>query len=134
MTTDWLDSDAWFFECVGALMPRGGDLRRVIGLGNYINKSVFNHGEIEGAVRRLSGSGLLDVDDLHFRLTEAGEAIRAQAPKGADVYQRMRWFSQYLRNRVECTEREDWRLSRSTYDQAFHDYQAEMRAAIERRS
>jgi hypothetical protein len=134
VTTDWLDADAWFFECVGALMPQGGDLQRVIRLGDYINKAVFNHDEIEGAVRRLSGSGLLDVQDLQFRLTEAGAAIRDLAPKGASVYERMKWFRQYLRDSVECTEREDWRLSRSAYDKAFQDYQAKMRAAIDRMS
>ena len=59
MQAEWYDADAWFFMSVCALMPTGGNLQQVIAVGDAINHSVFNHDEIEGAVQRLVGSGLI---------------------------------------------------------------------------
>ena len=123
VSTEWEQTDALLLECVGGLSPAGGDLGRVIGIADYIDRFVFKRDEIEGGVQRLLGAVLTEETELRFRLTPEG-----QGP----TFDRIAWFRSCLRERLRCTPTTEWTRTTEQFDDALASYQAEMRAAIDR--
>ncbi len=71
----WTSSDAWFAATL-ATIGRDTDLRDIIGAGDAINHAIFTVAEIEQAVQRLVGSGLMhEPDGGIYRLTEEGRSL-----------------------------------------------------------
>jgi hypothetical protein len=131
VSTEWEQTDALLLECVGGLSPAGGDLGRVIGIADYIDRFVFKREEIEGGMQRLLGPALIEESELRFRLTPEGQALRDRAPQGP-TFDRIAWFRSYLREGIRCTPTTEWTLTTEQFDAALASYQAEMRAAIDR--
>jgi hypothetical protein len=70
--TDWEFADAWFATAV-AIQDNPCDLADVIAAGDAIDHAIFTREEIQQAVSRLVGAGLLEVSgDGRFALTSAG--------------------------------------------------------------
>jgi len=70
--TDWEFADAWFATAV-AIQKKPCELADVIAAGDAIDHAIFTREEIEVAVSRLVGAGLLWIsDDGKFALTPAG--------------------------------------------------------------
>jgi hypothetical protein len=84
--TDWEFADAWLATAV-AVQDQPCDLTGVIAAGDALNHAIFLREEIEQAVRRLVGAGLLRVsDDGNFSLTSAGADLVGRRQGG--------WFEQ----------------------------------------
>jgi hypothetical protein len=73
--TGWKFSDAWFATAV-AIQDTPCNLAGVIAAGDALDHAIFTHEEIQQAVRRLLGAGLLWVsDDGKFGLTPTGRDL-----------------------------------------------------------
>ena len=69
-------SDAWIFTSMAFYQGEAGtSLRDLIATADYINHSIPNDDEIEGAINRLAGAGLVMVQEEHFHLTPAGRMV-----------------------------------------------------------
>jgi hypothetical protein len=73
---DWQFSDAWFATAVA--WCGGRDLSHVIGAADALNHDILTRHDIQQAVGRLVGSGVLAVRGDRFMLTESGEALLKQ--------------------------------------------------------
>jgi hypothetical protein len=73
--SDWAFADAWVLTAV-AISQRPCSLTEMVETADGINHAILLDGEVEGAVGRLLGSGLLDVTpELAFDLTPTGSAL-----------------------------------------------------------
>jgi hypothetical protein len=87
----WDILDALALESVGDADSNGIELSRVLGLIDYVNRTVLNHDETERTLRRLLGSGLA-VETLDgFRRTTAGQDLHARCPSKFPL-DRARWI------------------------------------------
>ena len=87
MTSQWSNSDVWVAGAIAWANARDEvDLSRVIGAVDCLNKVLITRAELEQAIRRLCGAGLLTVEGDTFRLTAAGEALVGPVEGG-------KWFS-----------------------------------------
>jgi hypothetical protein len=78
----WTWSDAWV---LAAIMVQGRDdveLTDVVAAADAINHAILTENEVESAVRRLGGAGLIETRDRRFRLTEAGRDMAARRRGG----------------------------------------------------
>jgi hypothetical protein len=83
--TKFQRSDAWIFVSLAFYQGNvGTSLRDLIATADYINHAIPNADEVEGAINRLSGAGLVIVEDNCFYLTGAGRTLlhelRAKRP------------------------------------------------------
>lgn len=131
VTADWQGMDALLLEVIAGPGKRGADLRTIIHMADYIDRMVFHFHEIDGSLRRLVGSALVTPEGNQFRPTRTASEIRSRAPRGS-VYDRLKWTLSYLDERVACTSSTNWSLDPVAYESALVEYQAEMRAAIDR--
>lgn len=89
----WRWSDAWIFVSLviasGAgrhrrsattRRPEGVRLADVLSTADHLNNSIPEREEVEGAVRRLAGAGLVSVSDGWFRITPDGERLWRTRP------------------------------------------------------
>jgi hypothetical protein len=94
-------------ESVGDADSNGIELSRVLGLIDYVNRTVLNHDETERTLRRLLGSGLA-VETLDgFRRTTAGQDLHARCPSKFPL-DRARWIESQPHghgNQVVCDHR-----------------------------
>lgn len=75
----WDFSDAWFLTAVGINGRRPKSLDRVIATADALNHSILTHAEVQQAVRRLNGGGLLQVEpDGRFAVTAQGRDLVAK--------------------------------------------------------
>ncbi len=90
----WRRSDAWIFVAVvmanGAgrhrrsattRRPEGVRLTDVLSMADHLNRALPGRADVENAVRRLSGAGLVSVVDGWFRVTPAGEQLWRNRPR-----------------------------------------------------
>jgi hypothetical protein len=122
MTSQWSNSDVWVAGAIAWASARDEvDLSRVIGAVDGLNKVRITRAELEQAIRRLCGAGLLVVEGETFRLTVAGEALTAHVP-GA------RWpFGIRARlDQVPLAEAE-WNLDDQVYEAAVTAYRERFR-------
>ncbi|HEX6873992.1 MAG TPA: hypothetical protein VF163_23065 [Micromonosporaceae bacterium] len=79
----WVWSDAWV---LAAIMMTAGDegaaLSRVVAAADAINHAILMAEEVEPAVRRLLGVGLIAVLDRRYHLTGAGRILAEQCRGG----------------------------------------------------
>jgi hypothetical protein len=73
----WVQSDAWIFCSISGGVDESGrtDLARLVEVADVINHALPTDNEIEGAIRRLVGAGLIVVTDDGFTLTEEGASL-----------------------------------------------------------
>ncbi|HEU4540924.1 MAG TPA: hypothetical protein VFR23_07325 [Jiangellaceae bacterium] len=73
--TRWDFADAWVFTAVGiASLPC--ELAELVAVADGINHAILLEDEVESALGKLSGAGLLQInDDWTFQLTEAGRGL-----------------------------------------------------------
>jgi hypothetical protein len=76
---EWTITDAWLLAAHAAPKPagEGATLAAVIGTADMINHAIPGAGEVEVAIQRLLGAGLISVDSAteRFKLTVAGEQL-----------------------------------------------------------
>lgn len=122
LTSQWSKSDAWVAGAIAWASARDkAELSQVIGAVDGLNKVLISRAELEHAIRRLCGAGLLTVEGETFRLTAAGEALTAPVEGG-------RWlpgiFSRL--DRVPFAEVE-WNLDDEVYEAAVAAYRGRWR-------
>ena len=61
--------------------PEGVRLTDVLSMADHLNRALPGRAEVEAAVRRLSGAGLVSVADGWFRVTAAGEQLWRNRPR-----------------------------------------------------
>ncbi|GAA0407823.1 hypothetical protein GCM10009541_58800 [Micromonospora gifhornensis] len=89
----WRRTDAWIFVSLviasGAgrhrrspttRRPEGVRLADVLSTADHLDQSIPERHDIEEAIRRLLGAGLVDVADGWFRITPAGERLWRSRP------------------------------------------------------
>jgi hypothetical protein len=142
----WRRHDAWIFVSLvvanGAgrhrrsamtRRPEGVRLADVLSSANHLTRSIPDRAEIEAAVCRLAGAGLITVSDGWFRLTPAGEQLwrsrpRAGAASTVEVVHGVLTRGEYVPGRA------DWRLSEADHTAALLEYAARFTPPAPRRS
>ncbi|MEU6075185.1 hypothetical protein [Micromonospora sp. NPDC047074] len=89
----WRWTDAWIFVSVviasgagrhrraaSSRRPEGVRLADVLSTADHLNQAIPERHEVETAVRRLLGSGLVSVTDGWFRITDDGERLWRTRP------------------------------------------------------
>ncbi|MEV0155003.1 hypothetical protein AB0H57_14825 [Micromonospora sp. NPDC050686] len=89
----WRRTDAWIFVSVliasgagrhrraaSTRRPEGVRLADVLSTADHLNRSIPERHEVEAAVRRLAGAGLVSVADGWFRITPDGERLWRTRP------------------------------------------------------
>ncbi|RZU77177.1 hypothetical protein EV384_5892 [Micromonospora kangleipakensis] len=89
----WRWTDAWIFvslviasgagrhrRSASTRRPEGVRLADMLSTADHLNQSIPERHEVEGAVRRLAGAGLVSVSDGWFRLTPDGERLWRTRP------------------------------------------------------
>ncbi|MEH1016690.1 hypothetical protein V6U90_26770 [Micromonospora sp. CPCC 206060] len=89
----WRWSDAWIFVSLviasgagrqrrapSSRRPEGVRLADVLSTADHLNRAIPERHEVEEAVRRLAGAGLVSVTDGWFRITAAGEQLWRSRP------------------------------------------------------
>ncbi|MCL7455650.1 hypothetical protein AB0I85_11600 [Micromonospora echinofusca] len=89
----WRWSDAWIFVSVviasgagrhrraaSSRRPEGVRLADVLSTADHLNQAIPERHEVEAAVRRLVGAGLVSVTDGWFRITADGERLWRTRP------------------------------------------------------
>lgn len=91
----WRRSDAWIFvslviaggagrhrRAASTRRPEGVRLADVLSTANHLKKAIPDRDEVETAVRRLAGAGLVSVADGWFQVTPTGERLWRTRPHG----------------------------------------------------
>ncbi|MDT0529518.1 hypothetical protein RM555_11015 [Micromonospora sp. DSM 115977] len=89
----WRWTDAWIFVSVviasgagrhrraaASRRPEGVRLADVLSTADHLNQAIPERHEVEAAVRRLVGAGLVSVTDGWFRITSDGERLWRTRP------------------------------------------------------
>ncbi|MEV4202397.1 hypothetical protein [Micromonospora globbae] len=89
----WRWSDAWIFVSLviasgagrhrrspSSRRPEGVRLADVLSTADHLNRAIPQRQEVEAAVRRLVGAGLVSVSDGWFRITAEGERLWRSRP------------------------------------------------------
>lgn len=116
MTSQWSNSDVWVAGAIAWANARDEvDLSRVIEGVDGLNKVLITRAELEQAIRRLCGAGLLTVEGDTFRLTAAGEALVGPV--------RGEWFPGILTRLIHVPFAEiEWNLDDEEYEAAVATY------------
>jgi hypothetical protein len=100
--TEWEFADAWFATAV-ASQQNPCDLADVIAAGDAIDHAIFTREEIQQAVSRLAGAGLLEVsDDGRFALTSAGADLLERRQGG--LFEQVDSVLELLREEIPVEE------------------------------
>ena len=91
----WRWADAWIFVSLiiaggagrhrrasSTRRPEGVRLADVLSTANHLNEGIPGREEVEAAVRRLAGAGLISVADGWFQVTPAGAHLWRTRPHG----------------------------------------------------
>ena len=128
MTSQWSHSDSWVAGAIAWASASGEvNLYRIILGVDGLNKVLITRTELEQAVRRLCGAGLLVVEGETFRLTAAGEALTAPDEGGHSGASIPTIFTRL--ERVPLAERE-WNLDNELYEAAVATHREQLRANI----
>ena len=122
MTSQWSSSDAWVGGAIAWASARDKvELSRVIGAVDGLNKVLISRDELEQAIRRLCGAGLLTVEGETFRLTAAGEALIGPVEDGKE-------FSGIFTRLIQVPFAEvEWNLAHEVYEAAVAAYRERWR-------
>jgi hypothetical protein len=127
----WDQIDALAFESVGEASSDGVEPARVIGLIDYVDRTVLTREEMERTLQRLLGSGLVEETNHRFRRTAAGQELHSACPSTLPR-DRAPWIESRLRDRINCQPAADWSLAAAEFDFAVNAYHEEMRRLTER--
>jgi len=127
----WRRSDAWIFVAVvmangaGRHMrsattrrPEGVRLADVLSMADHLRQSLPDRREVEEAVRRLTGAGLITVGDGWFRVTPAGELLWRSRPVGMGAVDSL--FARLQRRPLPVDA--DWTLNDADHAAAILEY------------
>jgi hypothetical protein len=119
VTSEWAKSDAWVAKAIArASAADGAVLSQIIGEVDALNHLIVSRAEVEQAVRRLCGTGLLVVEGKTFRLTADGEAVTGPVEGG--LFSQVRGVLNRL-ERIPVLESE-WKLDDDAYAAAVEEY------------
>ncbi len=129
----WNWNDAWIFVSTviaerlerdramhAALPVTGATLADVLAAADFLHHSVPSRAELEEAVRRLAGAGLLTVDDDLVEVAPAGEQLWRTRPFSGLSSAVVTLQTQL--NRSTTPGDFDWRLDEHTYATAVREY------------
>ncbi|GGL96210.1 MULTISPECIES: hypothetical protein [Micromonospora] len=129
----WRWTDAWIFVSLviasGAgrhrraaytRRPEGVRLADVLSTADHLNQSIPQRHEVEEAVRRLAGAGLVSVTDGWFRITADGEQLWRTRPSGGltTTVETM----QVVLSRRRSPGTAEWRLDEDEHAAAVQEY------------
>jgi hypothetical protein len=129
----WHWNDAWIFVSAviaerlerdralhAALPVSGASLADVLAAADFLHHSVPSRVELEEAVRKLVGAGLLTVDDDLVEVAPAGEHLWRNRPFSGLSSAVVTMQTQL--NRATEPGDADWRLDEPTYNTAVREY------------
>ena len=111
-----------------ALPVTGASLADVLAAADFLHQSVPSREELEAALRRLAGAGLLTIDDDLVVVAPAGEQVWRTRPFSGLSSAVVTLQTQL--NRSSRPGDSDWRLDEQTYAAAVREYS--LRLADER--
>jgi hypothetical protein len=132
---DWHWNDAWIFvaaviaerleqdrAAAVSLPTAGATLADVLAAAAFLHRSVPTREEMQDALRRLTGAGLLVLDDDLVEVAPAGEHVWRTRPfsgltAAVDTLQTQL-------NRHAAPGESEWSLDKATYAAAVREYQA----------
>jgi hypothetical protein len=133
MGHDWRRSDAWIFVAVvmangagrhrraaDSRRPEGVRLADVLSMADHLNRELPGRAEVEEAVRRLVGAGLVSVSDGWFRVTAAGEHLWRNRPRVGIGGAVDTVFGALNRRELEAVA--DWTLDEDEHAAAILEY------------
>ena len=104
-------------HAVAAVGRRGQNLHGIVYEADYSNRMVYHRDEMEGALRRLIGSGLVTDRAGRYRVTRTGRSVYKQTRAKFDDEHR-RQILVLLVESVPCTPTTDWSLAAEIYESA----------------
>jgi hypothetical protein len=129
----WHRNDAWIFVSAviaerlerdralhAALPVTGASLAGVLAAADFLHQSVPSREELEEALRRLAGAGLLTIDDDLVVVAPAGEQVWRTRPFSGLSSAVVTLQTQL--NRSSRPGDSDWRLDEHTYAAAVREY------------
>jgi formylglycine-generating enzyme required for sulfatase activity len=129
----WHRSDAWIFVSAviaerlerdralhAALPVTGASLADVLAAADFLHQSVPSREELEEALRRLAGAGLLTIDDDLVVVAPAGEQLWRTRPFSGLSSAVVTLQTQL--NRWSTPGDSDWRLDEQAYAAAVREY------------
>ena len=129
----WHWNDAWIFVAAviaerlerdrarhAALPSAGASLADVLAAADFLHHSVPSRTELEEAVRRLAGAGLITVDDDLVEVAPAGEQLWRTRPFSGLSSAVVTLQTQL--NRATAPGEADWKLDEQTYNAAVREY------------
>jgi len=133
----WRLSDAWIFvslviaggagrhrRSASTRRPEGVRLADVLSTADHLRRAIPGRQEVEVAVQRLAGAGLISVTDGWFQLTPAGEHLWRTRPQGglAAAVETMRG----VLSRRHTPGAADWVLGEDDHARAVQEYSARL--------
>jgi hypothetical protein len=128
---EWGYVDALVLDCAGDAGSGGVELARIIGLVDYVNRTVLRHDEIEPVLRGLIGSRLVEQVDDRYRRTISGEEVRVRCPSKLPR-DRANWIADYLAAHIDAQPDAGWSLPSASFESALTGYLDEMQRLRER--
>ncbi|MEU4678115.1 hypothetical protein [Micromonospora sp. NPDC023737] len=129
----WRWSDAWIFvslviasgagrhrRSASSRRPEGVRLADVLSTADHLNRAIPQRVEVETAVRRLLGAGLVSVSDGWFRITADGERLWRSRPS-AGVATTVDTVQGVL-DRRHTPGSADWTLDEADHAAAVQEY------------
>ncbi len=130
----WQWNDAWIFVSVviadrtesdraaaAALPNTGANLADVLSAADFLHNAVPMREQIEGAVRRLVGAGLINVDDDFFAVAAPGEQLwRTRTISG--LSSTVSCLQTALNRAGTAPGGSEWTLDEPTYTAAVREY------------
>ncbi|GAA2700797.1 hypothetical protein ACFY2R_08305 [Micromonospora olivasterospora] len=129
----WRWTDAWIFVALviasgagrhrrsaSTRRPEGVRLADVLSTADHLNQAIPERHEVENAVRRLLGAGLVTVSDGWFRITSEGERLWRTRPS-AGLATMVDTVQGALRRR-HTPGSADWTLAEEEHAAAVQEY------------
>src|ERR1700754_1644216 len=127
----WRRSDAWIFVAVvmangagrhmrsaSTRRPEGIRLADVLSMADHLRQMLPGRREVEEAVRRLTGGGLITVTDGWFRVTAAGATVWRNRRSGVGAVDTV--YTQLLRRPLP--DDAEWTLDDADHAAAILEY------------
>ena len=124
---DWNDRDAWLL--VALAQAGGGRLCNFFFRADAINKDVPTLAELDGALRRFIGAGLVEQTDNGFSLTRAGRRMYRSA-RARSVYDHIDGVRRNLRSSGPPKELPSWHLDSAEYESELEAYHQEFQRIL----
>ncbi|GAA2585247.1 hypothetical protein GCM10010435_74080 [Winogradskya consettensis] len=129
----WHWNDAWIFVSTviaerlerdralhAALPVTGASLADVLAAADFLHHSIPSRTELEEALRRLAGAGLLTIDDDIVEVAPAGEQLWRTRPFSGLSSAVVTLQTQL--NRAATPGESEWKLAEATYTAAVREY------------